>query len=86
MRADMTESIVEDAALSWLSELGYAVLHGLDIGPGERGEERASYKDVVLIDRLRSALAALNPDAPPPRLLSGELRVSDAKKLLEDVT
>lgn len=30
-----TESIVEDAALAWLESLGYAVLHGLEIAPGE---------------------------------------------------
>jgi type I restriction enzyme R subunit len=30
-----TESIVEDAALAWIEGLGYAVLHGLEIAPGE---------------------------------------------------
>ncbi len=29
----ITESEVEDAALEWLAGLGYAVLHGPDIGP-----------------------------------------------------
>ena len=29
----ITESHVEHAALAWLSGLGYAVLHGLDISP-----------------------------------------------------
>jgi len=29
----LTESGVEGAALSWLAELGYAVLHGPDISP-----------------------------------------------------
>ena len=31
----ITESIVEDAALAWLGELGFAVLHGPEIAPGE---------------------------------------------------
>ena len=31
----LTESTVEDAALSWLGELGYAVAHGPEIAPGE---------------------------------------------------
>jgi len=35
-----TESIVEDAALTWLEALGYAVLHGPDIAAGEPGAER----------------------------------------------
>jgi len=30
-----TESVVEDATLDILSGLGYAVLHGPDIAPGE---------------------------------------------------
>ncbi len=30
-----TESIVEDAALAWLEDLGYAVLYGPDIAFGE---------------------------------------------------
>lgn len=30
-----TETVVEDAALAWLEELGYAVLHGPDIATGE---------------------------------------------------
>ena len=33
-----TESIVEDATLAWLGELGYAVLHGPEIEP-ERPRE-----------------------------------------------
>jgi hypothetical protein len=37
----MTESIVEDAALAWLGELGYAVLYGPDIKVGELGAERS---------------------------------------------
>lgn len=28
-----TESVVEDASLAWLGELGYTVAHGPDIGP-----------------------------------------------------
>ncbi len=30
-----TESVVEEAALAWLEALGYAVLHGPEIAPGE---------------------------------------------------
>ena len=31
----LNESIVEDAALEWFGELGYAVGHGPHLGPGE---------------------------------------------------
>jgi type I restriction enzyme R subunit len=40
----LNESIVEDAALEWFGELGYAVGHGPHLAPGEpvveRGVER----------------------------------------------
>ncbi|MEW5704326.1 MAG: type I restriction endonuclease subunit R [Pseudomonadota bacterium] len=62
------ESHVEEAALAWLTELGYATANGLDIGPDGGAPERASYGDVVLIERTRAAIARLNPAlAPEPR-------------------
>src|SRR5256885_8687191 len=33
-------SVVEDAALTWLAALGYAVLHGPEIAAGEPAAER----------------------------------------------
>jgi type I restriction enzyme R subunit len=63
-----TESIVEDAALAWLEEQGYTVLHGPDIAPGEPAAERADYGQVILEERLRQALQRLNPHAPPDAL------------------
>ena len=38
---NFTESVVEDAALGWLEEQGYAVLHGPDIAAGEPAAERS---------------------------------------------
>ena len=35
----LNESIVEDAALEWLGELGYAVGHGPHLAPGEPAAE-----------------------------------------------
>ena len=34
----LNESIVEDAALEWFGELGYAVGHGPQLAPGEHAE------------------------------------------------
>jgi type I restriction enzyme, R subunit len=59
-----TESLVEDAALAWLRELGYTVAHGPDLAPEMPHAERTSFSDVVLVDRLRAALARLNPALP----------------------
>ncbi len=59
-----TESVVEEAALAWLRDLGYTVLHGPDIAPGEPCAERQDYGQVVLERRPRQALHMLNPAAP----------------------
>lgn len=56
-----TESVVEEAALAWFADLGYAVIGGPSIAPGEPAAERRSYAEVVLEGRLREALAGLNP-------------------------
>jgi type I restriction enzyme, R subunit len=60
----LTESIVEDAALTWFGELGYAVGHGPQMAPGEPAAERDSFGEVVLIGRLREAIRQLNPSIP----------------------
>jgi type I restriction enzyme R subunit len=36
----LNESIVEEAALEWFGELGYAVGHGPHLAPGEPAAER----------------------------------------------
>jgi type I restriction enzyme, R subunit len=66
-----TESVVEEAALAWLESLGWAVKHGWDISPDGDAlaltlfqRERGSYSEVVLEQRLRDALAQLNPQLP----------------------
>ena len=59
-----TESEVESAALEWLEELGWTVLHGPDIGPSHTDAERPDFGATVLEGRLRAALARLNPELP----------------------
>ena len=60
----LNKSIVEDAALEWFGELGYAVGHGPHLAPGEPAAERDSFGAVVLKGRLREAIRRLNPAIP----------------------
>ena len=64
----LTEADVEQAALDWLSGLGWLVAHGPDIAPGSPGAERDDYGEVVLERRLWDALAAINPSLPSSAL------------------
>ena len=60
----MTEDQLEQEALGWLTEAGYQVLYGPDIASDGSAPERADYRQVVLVDRLREAIARLNPAIP----------------------
>ena len=53
----LNETHVEEAALEWFGELGYAVGHGPQLAPGEPAAERDSFGAVVLVGRLREAIA-----------------------------
>ena len=64
----LTEADVEQAALAWLSGLGWGVAHGPDIAPDAPGAERTDYGQVILAGRLRDALALLNPGLPAEAL------------------
>ena len=64
----VTESTVEEAALAWLENLGWNVAHGPDIAPDTTGAERADYGQVVLVQRVRDALARFNSDLPAEAL------------------
>jgi type I restriction enzyme R subunit len=68
MAKAFTESIVEEAAIDWLKRLGYQYLAGPDIACDGDHPERGSYSDVVLVERLRSALASLNSGIPAEAL------------------
>ncbi len=68
MNSKLTESVIEDTALAWLSELEYTIQYGADIAPGEQAAERERYSEVVLVGRLRDALAGLNPAIPTEAL------------------
>jgi type I restriction enzyme R subunit len=73
-----TESVVEQAALAWVESAGWSVKSGGEIAPGEPGTERDDYGQVVLAQRLRDTLL--------PKLISGELRIQDAKRIIDRAT
>jgi type I restriction enzyme, R subunit len=60
----LSESVVEEAALTWFRELRYAVVNAPHLAPDEIATERSSFSDVVLVARLRDAIARLNPEIP----------------------
>ena len=81
-----TESTVEEAALEIFEGIGYTILHGPTIAPGEMFAERASYADVVLVERLRPALARINPKIPADAIEEAVRKVlhPDSPSLIEN--
>jgi len=59
-----TENHLEQAVLEWFQDLGYQTLYGPDISPGGSFAERESFGDVVLYERLHSALKRINRQYP----------------------
>ncbi len=74
--ASFNENTVEQAALEWLRGLGYGYEFGPDIAPDETRAERDNYREVLLLNRLRTALKSLNPSAPDAALEEAVRRVS----------
>ncbi|MHC1563170.1 type I restriction endonuclease subunit R [Actinomycetospora sp. C-140] len=72
------ENTVEMAALSWFAEVGFHTISGPTIAPEAPGAERASYEQVYLYDRVRSAARRLNQEDPS--------LVDEALKRLERAT
>ena len=60
----ITESQIETFALEVLQTLGWEYVHGLAIAPGAEFAERESFEQIILTQRLRKAVARLNPDIP----------------------
>jgi type I restriction enzyme R subunit len=60
------ESHLEQVTLNWFEGLGYAVKSGLT--PDDDLPERASYADIILLDRLAAGLRRVNPHLPEEAL------------------
>jgi type I site-specific restriction-modification system R (restriction) subunit len=68
MAPPFAESVVEQAALAWLESAGWPIKNSTEIAPGEPAAERGDYGQPVLSQRLRDALARLNPALPAEAL------------------
>jgi type I restriction enzyme R subunit len=69
------ENMAEQAALDWFEELGYKRVFGPDIAPDGLQQERESYKQIVLGDRLLTAMSRINPHIPASILEDAARRV-----------
>ena len=57
----VSEQDVEDTALTLFRSLGYESKFGPDIAPDGKDKERENWNDVILVERLRTAIDCLNP-------------------------
>ncbi|WMY09099.1 type I restriction endonuclease subunit R [Paraburkholderia phenoliruptrix] len=73
----MTEDQLEKETLGWLADVGFACLFGPDLAPDGDSAERADYSQVLLVERLRSAIARLNPGVPLQAREDAVLQVQD---------
>ena len=60
----ITEEQVELQSIEWFKELGYQYKDGYEIAPEGVNSERDDFRQVILEERLKSALIKINPDIP----------------------
>ena len=60
----ITEEQVELQSIEWFKELGYQYKDGYEIAPEGENPERDDFRQVILEERLKSALIRINPDIP----------------------
>ncbi|MBF6593450.1 MAG: type I restriction endonuclease subunit R [Thermaceae bacterium] len=70
------ENTVEQATLEWLRSMGCEYQFGPNIAPEEPKSERTSYREVLLLGRLRDALVRLNPGVPQAALDEAVRKIS----------
>jgi type I restriction enzyme R subunit len=58
------DALAEQPALEWLRAAGWQYIHGRELAPVAPGAERSRWSQVVLVGRLREAVARLNPGLP----------------------
>src|SRR5262245_58836992 len=72
----MRERDVENAALAALQSGGYELRYGPELGPDAPAAERHSFDAVYLVDRLKSAVARINPNLRPESVESAMRQVA----------
>ena len=60
----ITENIIEQSAIEILQLQGWDYVNGPEISPEGQSCERENYSQIVLVNRLRSAIAQINPTIP----------------------
>ena len=60
----ITESEIEQFAIELLEKQGYQYIYAPDIAPDSDTPERQSFEDVLLVERLQSAVGRINPSIP----------------------
>jgi type I restriction enzyme R subunit len=60
----ITESAIETFAIELLEKSGYQYIYAPSIAPDSETPERESYEDVLLVERLRTAVGRINPTVP----------------------
>ena len=76
MASSVTEFDVEEVCLKWLDNLEWRVAYGAEIAPNTFSAERINYGDIVLIERLQTSLAQLNPSLPSGSLNDTYLKLT----------
>ncbi|HCT84788.1 MAG TPA: DEAD/DEAH box helicase [Candidatus Margulisbacteria bacterium] len=71
----ITESEIEKFAIELLEKQGYQYIYAPSIAPDSDTPERSNFEDVLLLDRIRSTLARINPS------LSSDIREDAIKQL-----
>jgi len=64
MSNKITENTIEEFAINLLEHLGYEYIYAPNIAPDTDQAERASYEDVLLVERLQNAIRRINPNIP----------------------
>jgi len=75
-KADFAESIIKAVAFALLESIDWSLRYGTEICPGELSAELRGNSHVVSEQHLHDTLR--------PKLISGELRVPDVEKTLEE--
>lgn len=60
----MTENEIEQLAIALLEHQGYTYINGVQLAPDAGDQERTSFEEVVLKQRLENAVRRINPSIP----------------------